>query len=1692
MASGSWSYRLAGTEKQRKRLRVPLATTQCNSQILILWQIDVAFDDTTQAESQLVKVWEICTKTEISQPIDRIILLQKSYSIEHVTRCRRRPLDDGDKKSIPTLFTGCQDTADPEAGVEALDIRTADREVIEMANRFYTLTEPMLRSVLAHDLLVEFPFDFSGDETRIILHFGTSSLILGRSGTGKTTCLVFKLLAKYAAGSVVTQERLPRQLLLTRSNELANKLKDYINRLMRTLAASSADEGEQQERELSLPDAEDDEDQRDTIFELQDGSFPLVSTFDQYLELLENTIRNVDQEGFPVTDDDGVAQENERSDRSDPSEDGYPHWHPSGKDEAFRFVDFQSFKLDYWPRFPTILAAKLSVELVFAEIMGVIKGSLSSRKTLKPLSRNEYLQLSGRLAPAFTLEIEKSRVYDIFEKYQALKLHRRESDGVDRVVKAIRAVRGNQRLKDYLGALFDEIYIDEVQDLRCLEIELLLSMVNDGRAFHFAGDTAQTISQDSHFRFQDIKALFYDHFATAASLTSQPGLARPRLFTLATNYRSHQGTLGLASLVMEMLWDGFPETVDKLEPEVGKIHGPIPVFFLGCSAQMLASSDTDSADRPKQTLDFGAEQAIIVRDPGTKAKLQAELGDKALVLTILQSKGMEFEDVFLWNFFTDSPCPGGWRCLKTKPENFDTKRHAGMCSELKHFYVATTRARIRLSIIESDESLAAQVANLLNQNASSPLVEVTKSSDPDFLRELISLRSVSYDPGRWSDRGQELMQRMQYEDSVICFRRAKDERGETHATAYIAEENGRRQASVVNTGLAGLYFRTAADKFMELDLAADAVRNLERMGEFEEAAELWSRKKKYGKAAPLYEKAGSFNNAADCYHTASNYDKAADALRRGNLADQLVAYVAENHQHLSSTCFRRHSRFCVLLLKQEKLLPKSSVPAIKLLGTPDEQERAFISYGMREQLKNLYIEQRNVKKLFLLHFKAGALAEALKALDDTVCPDSDDFSVQVVQRAYDYFFAGAIVCAKDSDRDIFGIVRRPPSGPAEVAIQRIPEWITAHRIAARGRKLVMSGEFERMEDGLVKSFLELYLLDQALVEDIEQLREVPFQTLQAALNIAKYLSSSAESCQNLLALLFTGVLEIDRKANRFVLLSWSPLRTAAPKIRDNEYPRVATQWLLERIASVILAFDAKSRDLWRLEWPVRCVNYLTFGSCRKLRDGTCRLLHKRLSAADCAAMTSVLVKINTIFCSSSVLYYKGTMGERFQRSFLGTRRHWLESLVQELTFISSVERCSQIIVRVQLDLLAGNPSQGAPQVPLTVASHIEDLLFHRLGREWNERNDLSSLFEQIQLSQIFGISLTNIRPNLTTSLTIVDFRVQARFNRALSYKLRTTPNSWFQWHMIRGLRSLEGEIWNPNAASFSANLKSFSAGFESTDVRHLTSFHALTTVFEFFTLYLMLRICRTGLVIPQSWIDIHLPWFVGNRRPHSSEALPDSSIHIYRRCLMDLTRDFARMISKLDPFAWSDIRKGFRLGVRIYPSRLLHRRNVELLSVAIINLRATGIDLPNVTGAWTEVSKVNKFKLPRFELRGLPSTRPSKFVFSVPITFDTEPFRNLSKNWSSHIASTRVKTPSSSLRLLQDTTISKACCRNLGYRLSRLKASLPRSPDHEILRRLSLRLGQQRNTTRAISRRCARFRGSGDMYTLKSERSGIS
>ena len=140
-----------------------------------------------------------------------------------------------------------------------------------------------------------------------------------------------------------------------------------------------------------------------------------------------------------------------------------------------QIVDFHSFQLDYWPHFPPKLTKDLPIELVFSEIMGVIKGSISSKQSLAPLGLEDYLNRNSRLAPSFVLEDDRKRVFEIFKSYEKTKFERREEDLVDRVVHILEALRKNPELKQKLSAAFDEFYIDGMAPYHSFQIVQYLS-----------------------------------------------------------------------------------------------------------------------------------------------------------------------------------------------------------------------------------------------------------------------------------------------------------------------------------------------------------------------------------------------------------------------------------------------------------------------------------------------------------------------------------------------------------------------------------------------------------------------------------------------------------------------------------------------------------------------------------------------------------------------------------------------------------------------------------------------------------------------------------------------------------------------------------------------------------------------------------------------------------------------------------------------------------------------------------------------------------------------------------------------------------------------------------------------------------------------------------------------------------------
>lgn len=211
---GSGNFRSRKQKENYKRLKVPLCCYECGHNVSILWQVFIGHDEITHESKQMITIWAVGESSAIDKGVHQATHFQRGYSEETVRRCRLLPPSGKGKRYIPIRFK--DDHSDKSMiPSEDLDVRTVDPQVIAMGNKFYALTEPVIRSILANELTAEFPFDLSREEAQCIAHFQTSSLILGRSGTGKTTCLVFKLVGKYLARQAVLDERPARQVSKT-------------------------------------------------------------------------------------------------------------------------------------------------------------------------------------------------------------------------------------------------------------------------------------------------------------------------------------------------------------------------------------------------------------------------------------------------------------------------------------------------------------------------------------------------------------------------------------------------------------------------------------------------------------------------------------------------------------------------------------------------------------------------------------------------------------------------------------------------------------------------------------------------------------------------------------------------------------------------------------------------------------------------------------------------------------------------------------------------------------------------------------------------------------------------------------------------------------------------------------------------------------------------------------------------------------------------------------------------------------------------------------------------------------------------------------------------------------------------------------------------------------------------------------
>ncbi|XP_052204545.1 uncharacterized protein LOC127809631 isoform X2 [Diospyros lotus] len=878
---------------------------------------------------QVLKVWDILPLEEIPKLIKRLEGMFALYTDDFISHCKEKCLE-GDLE-VPRRWVQSVDIVqfknrgNRELGDEASEGIIDERSYVEntkvseslLLMKFYSLSSGVVSHLLSDrdGRELDLPFEVTDQELEIIL-FQKSTFILGRSGTGKTTVLTMKLFQKEqlyhiasgglhagetSTGTDVSQRNgfdkciaevngsILRQLFVTVSPKLCFAVKKHVSGLKRFSGGGNLSE---ENSSIDMDDAAQFNDIPDSFLNIDPSKYPLVVTFHKFLMMLDGTVGNSYFERFLGPRE--LFHCKSSSSRSVAL-------------ETFirtKEVNYERFCTEYWPHFNCLRTKKLDPSRVFTEIISHIKGGLGAGKTQEgKLSQKDYVSLSeGRT----TLnKAKRETIYAVFQDYEKRKMENGEFDLSDFVNDL------HLRLKrdKFEGEAMDFVYIDEVQDLTMRQIALFKYVCrNVEEGFVFAGDTAQTIARGIDFRFQDIRSLFYNEFVMDSKGDSCDGRKEKghisEIKSLSQNFRTHDGVLRLAQSVIDLLYHFFHHSIDVLEPEMSLIYGEAPLLLeSGNDENAIVTIFGKSGNAGGDIVGFGAEQVILVRDDCARKETSSYVGKQALVLTIVECKGLEFQDVLLYNFFGSSPLKNQWRVIyqfmkeldlldaSVPSQSFNEAKHNVLCSELKQLYVAITRTRQRLWICENNEELSKPIFDYWKKKS---LVQVKQLDD-----SLAQAMQVASSPEEWKSRGIKLFYENNFEMATMCFERAGDTMWERRAKASGLKAAADRMRGS-NPEWARTDLRQAAEIFDSIGRAESAAECFCDLGEYETAGRLYLDKcgeSRLEKAGECFSLAGCHKLAAEVYARGNYFSECLSVCTQGKLFDMGLQYIHYWKQH---------------------------------------------------------------------------------------------------------------------------------------------------------------------------------------------------------------------------------------------------------------------------------------------------------------------------------------------------------------------------------------------------------------------------------------------------------------------------------------------------------------------------------------------------------------------------------------------------------------------------------------------------------------------------------------------------------------------------------------------------------------------------------------------------------------------------
>ena len=698
----------------------------------IIWQRAIQFSPRRTGENshnpiyaETLRIWEVLSDHDqltrtVNYCVEQIKLSKDRCYASPNVHISLKPLSDSNqcqpsiKKQamleFPTIFS-LADARGSEENIQQYIPAASPKENEFNIKTFYSFSGAVVKGVLTgSNERRDFPFKVWPEEHAIInLPYAQESiLVLGRSGTGKTTCCLYRLWNEYkmywerpeivsipripllystvkrgikevhAASECIadhkktpckhskllmpvmeertetidsqsitsnlstTQVKFPKeidehlhQVFVTRNHVLCAQMK---KRFYDMAAACDIFEKHMYWESGRVPHS---------LVDIDDYAYPLFLTARQFYILLDNSISDEQCFFHPRKENGGLKVRivSTNYDYEDPdtlllSEDEYTE-----DSMQYKEVTSSYFTKFIWPTISKKHHAKsLDPILVWMEIQSFIKGSKRALLKGSALSLQEYLEIGNKVAPNFSDERETIhslyKDYECYRKKQCNMLLFDECDLIHHIHHRLKKVHD-------LSWSIHSFYIDEVQDFTQAELTLYLLCCRHPNSLFLTGDTAQSIMKGVSFRFQELRTMFHEVQKFV------PQLRVPKeLYKLALNFRSHSGILELAGSIINLIDMFFKGTIDQLPEDKGMFPGPTPIILESCKESDLALM-LSNHKRESSRIEFGAHQVVIVRSQEAKSKLPSILKE-ATVFTIFESKGLEFDDVLLYNFFYDS------------------------------------------------------------------------------------------------------------------------------------------------------------------------------------------------------------------------------------------------------------------------------------------------------------------------------------------------------------------------------------------------------------------------------------------------------------------------------------------------------------------------------------------------------------------------------------------------------------------------------------------------------------------------------------------------------------------------------------------------------------------------------------------------------------------------------------------------------------------------------------------------------------------------------------------------------------------------------------------------------------------------------------------------------------------------------